>query len=41
MLHRKPQTSLFPMAVIAALAVSVLITFGSLVEAIAGMESFL
>lgn len=41
MLHRKPQVSLFPLAVIAALAVSIIVTLGSLAEAVARMESFL
>ena len=41
MLNRKPRISLFPLAVITALALSVLVTLGSLAEAVAGMESFL
>jgi|GEM_PF-4086098 hypothetical protein len=41
MFHRKPQIPLYPLAVIAALALSVLVTLGSLAEAVSRMESFL
>jgi hypothetical protein len=41
MLKFKPQNSLYPLAVIVALAMSVLVTFGSLVEAIGRVESYL
>ena len=41
MLKHKPQLSLFPVAVIVALAMSLVVTFGSLFEAIGRAESFL
>jgi hypothetical protein len=41
MLHRKPPTTLFPLAVITALVASVLVAFGSLAEALSRMETFL
>jgi hypothetical protein len=41
MLKHKPQLSLYPVAVIVALVMSIMVTFGSLVEAIGRAESFL
>jgi hypothetical protein len=41
MFHRKSQASFFPTAVVAALAVSVMVVVATLVEAVAGMETFI
>jgi hypothetical protein len=41
MLNRNSKFSLYPTAVLAALAVSVLVAFGSLIEAVAGMQSYI
>lgn len=41
MFNRKTDSSLYPAAVVAALAVTVVVVFGALIEAVAGMETFL
>jgi hypothetical protein len=41
MFSRKTQTPLFPLAVFAGLAVSVMVVVTALVEAVMGMQSYL
>ena len=41
MLNRNSKSSFYPAAVVAALAVSVLVAFGSLIEAVSGMQSYI
>ena len=41
MLNRHSKSSLYSTAVIAALALSVLVTFGTLIDAVAGMQSYI
>ena len=41
MFHRKTQSGMFPAAIAAALAATVMVVVASLVEAVAGIESYL
>ncbi|MCE3286200.1 MAG: hypothetical protein K0R70_2456 [Steroidobacteraceae bacterium] len=41
MFQRKSQDSLYPLAIVAALAVTVTMVVATLIEAVAGMETFL